>query len=251
VSVERNQPLCSLHQAIKAGRDAVWYVRYRNSEKTSFFFFLGCLFHLHIRRPWPADIIYLTSHHAGKDAARLTRAVAAPIFLVRDSSELSRSPTVNWSIPVHLTSLLYYRTLWVIILLFHNFLSTTKHMQPQVGGDRMIYEGESVNRSQMDIKRNTYDIRTWRRHLFLDISSINIDTLVPSLYHCVETRNTEFFWLLSQLLQYLRFKLFFISETFVAKFWTTLRDKHFPPQAENISLWISFALNPFARKNVQ
>jgi hypothetical protein len=43
----------------------------------------------------------------------------------------------------------------------------------------------------MDIKRKTCDIRTWKKHLFLDISSTNIDTLVSSLYQCVETRSME------------------------------------------------------------
>jgi hypothetical protein len=33
--------------------------------------------------------------------------------------------------------------------------------------------------SQMDIKRKTRDIRVWEKHLFLDISSINIDKLAP------------------------------------------------------------------------
>jgi hypothetical protein len=46
----------------------------------------------------------------------------------------------------------------------------------------LIYEEESVNRSQMDIKRKICDIRTWKKHLFFEISSTNIDTLVPSLY---------------------------------------------------------------------
>jgi hypothetical protein len=46
----------------------------------------------------------------------------------------------------------------------------------------MKYEGESVNRSQMDIKPKTCDIRTWKKLVFLGISSINIDKLVPSLY---------------------------------------------------------------------
>jgi hypothetical protein len=32
-----------------------------------------------------------------------------------------------------------------------------------------------------------------KKHLFLDISSTNIDTLVPSLYQCVETRSIEVF----------------------------------------------------------
>jgi hypothetical protein len=43
------------------------------------------------------------------------------------------------------------------------------------------YEGESVNRSRMYIKYKTCDIRAWKKHLFLDISSTNIDTLVPLL----------------------------------------------------------------------
>jgi hypothetical protein len=36
------------------------------------------------------------------------------------------------------------------------------------------------------------------KHLFLDISSTNIDTLVPSLYQCVKTHSKEVFWLFSQ-----------------------------------------------------
>jgi hypothetical protein len=61
-----------------------------------------------------------------------------------------------------------------------------------------MYEGESVNRSQIDIKRKTCDIRSWKKHLFLEISSTNTDTLVPSLYQCAETRSIKVFSLLSQ-----------------------------------------------------
>ncbi|PNF32620.1 hypothetical protein B7P43_G17956 [Cryptotermes secundus] len=50
-----------------------------------------------------------------------------------------------------------------------------------------IYEEESVNRSQMDIKRKTCDIPTWEEHLFLDMPSTNIDTLCSLLYQCIET----------------------------------------------------------------
>jgi hypothetical protein len=60
-----------------------------------------------------------------------------------------------------------------------------------VGG--VTYEGRSVNRSQIDMKRKTFDIRTWKKHLFLGISSTNTDTLVPSLDDCVETRRIEVF----------------------------------------------------------
>jgi hypothetical protein len=53
-----------------------------------------------------------------------------------------------------------------------------------------------------------------KKHSFLDISSTNIDTFVPSLYQCVETRSVQVFWLLPEPLPYLRFNLFVISETF-------------------------------------
>jgi hypothetical protein len=44
----------------------------------------------------------------------------------------------------------------------------------------------------MDIKRKIYGIQTWgEKTIFLDISSTNIDKLVTSLYHCVETRSIE------------------------------------------------------------
>jgi hypothetical protein len=33
-----------------------------------------------------------------------------------------------------------------------------------------------------------------KKHLFLDVSSTNTDTLIPSLYQCVETRSIEVFW---------------------------------------------------------
>jgi hypothetical protein len=79
----------------------------------------------------------------------------------------------------------------------------------------------------MDIKRKTYGIRNWEKHLFLDISSTNSDTLVPSLYQCIETLSIEVFRLLSQPFPHLRFSLFVISETFATQLRTALRDKHF------------------------
>jgi hypothetical protein len=45
----------------------------------------------------------------------------------------------------------------------------------------------SIYMSQMDIKRKTCDIRTWTKHLFLEISSTKFDTLVLSFYYCLET----------------------------------------------------------------
>jgi hypothetical protein len=56
------------------------------------------------------------------------------------------------------------------------------------------YAGQSVNRTQMDIRRKhvIFELRK-KKHLFLDISSTNIDKLVPSLYQCLETRSIEVF----------------------------------------------------------
>jgi hypothetical protein len=63
----------------------------------------------------------------------------------------------------------------------------------RVGDVKYICEGESVHKPEMDIKHKTCDIRTWRKYIILDISSAYIDTLVPSLYQCVETRSTKVF----------------------------------------------------------
>jgi hypothetical protein len=55
------------------------------------------------------------------------------------------------------------------------------------------------------------------KHLFLDISSTNINTLVPSLYQCVETHSIEIYWLLPQPLNTPPFQPLRISETFVTQ----------------------------------
>jgi hypothetical protein len=49
-------------------------------------------------------------------------------------------------------------------------------------------------------------------NIFLDIPSSNIDSFVPSLYHGIETRSIEVFWLLSQPIP--QFNVSVISETF-------------------------------------
>jgi hypothetical protein len=47
----------------------------------------------------------------------------------------------------------------------------------------LLYEGKPANRSQMDTKRKTCDIRTRERnvYVFIDISSTDIDNLVAPL----------------------------------------------------------------------
>jgi hypothetical protein len=87
-----------------------------------------------------------------------------------------------------------------------------------LGKFRTMYEEESVNRSQMDIKHMIFEPEI--KELFLDISSSNIDTLVSSLYQCVAT------------LSHFRASVSTSSSSpkrFSNKLWTALRDKHFPP----------------------
>jgi hypothetical protein len=55
----------------------------------------------------------------------------------------------------------------------------------------------------MDIKHEICDIRTWKKQLFLDIWSTNIDILDPLLHQCVETCSLKVFWLLYQPLPHL------------------------------------------------
>jgi hypothetical protein len=59
------------------------------------------------------------------------------------------------------------------------------------GSLELKLQGESVKRSQNDTKHETCYIRTRKKHIFLDISSANTNTFVPSLYQCVETRSIE------------------------------------------------------------
>jgi hypothetical protein len=100
----------------------------------------------------------------------------------------------------------------------------------------------------MDIKCKTCNIGTWKKHLFLRISSTNIYILVPSLYQCIETLSIEVFWLSFQPLQHNCFNLFIISKIFATQLWTALQDKRFPPWTENICVCICFSLSPFAHK---
>jgi hypothetical protein len=80
------------------------------------------------------------------------------------------------------------------------------------------YEGKSLIGSEIDIKRKTCDTRTWEKHLFLDISSTNTDTLVPSHFTSAsKPASQKSFWLLSQPLPHLRFNVFVVSETFASK----------------------------------
>jgi hypothetical protein len=73
-------------------------------------------------------------------------------------------------------------------------------------------------------------MRIWKKKLFLDISSTDTETVVPSLYQCVETRTIEVFSLLSQPFPHFRFKLFVTA-------------KRLPPSSEPL-----YATDTFLRK---
>jgi hypothetical protein len=62
-----------------------------------------------------------------------------------------------------------------------------------------------MNKPQIDIKRETCEILTWEKHLFLDIYSTSIDMRVPSLYQPVETLSMQVFRPMFQPDLHLRF----------------------------------------------
>jgi hypothetical protein len=136
-----------------------------------------------------------------------------------------------------------------------------------------LYEGQSVNRSQMDIKRKTCDIQTWKKHLFLDISSTNIDTLFKEcillcisdmwvswlvyccvwrklklnilihLSHCITSASKPvayiFFFFYCCLSHFCTFISMSSSSAkrlprFLIHLWTAFREKHFPPYTGNL-----------------
>jgi hypothetical protein len=72
-----------------------------------------------------------------------------------------------------------------------------------------------MKQRQKNVKQVTFE--PGEKHLFLDISSANIDTLVPWLYQCVEIHSTEVFWLLPQPRAHLCFNLIIISEMFATE----------------------------------
>jgi hypothetical protein len=76
-----------------------------------------------------------------------------------------------------------------------------------------IRERERVNRSQMDIKRKTYDNRTWKNIYFSTYPPSTLIHLSHRFTSASKPAAQKSFWLLSQPLPHLRFNLFVISET--------------------------------------
>jgi hypothetical protein len=98
------------------------------------------------------------------------------------------------------------------------------------------------------------DIRTWKKkHLFLDISPTNTDTLVPSQYQCVETSSTEVFWVSSRPLPHLQLQCLHQRNVchpavnrFTRQTFPTVKRKHF---FMNILCIESFCPQKNARQN--
>jgi hypothetical protein len=112
----------------------------------------------------------------------------------------------------------------------------------------MLIRGRVSKWSRIDIIRKTCDIRTWKKIMSRHILHQHWYTCTIVLPVRRNPRNIEVFWMLSQPLPHLRFNVFVISETTVTQLWRALRDKHFPPQTGNVSLWISSALSLFAHE---
>ena len=71
---------------------------------------------------------------------------------------------------------------------------------------RWIYEGNSICKLQIVIEKNRMEIMTYKQHLFFNIISIQIWTLVPPFHKSLETCSVKFFWLLSEPRAHCSFK---------------------------------------------
>ena len=60
------------------------------------------------------------------------------------------------------------------------------------------YEGNSISKLQIVIEKNRMEIMTYKQHLFFNIISIQISTLVPPFHKSLETCGEKLFWLLSE-----------------------------------------------------
>jgi hypothetical protein len=108
----------------------------------------------------------------------------------------------------------------------------------------------------MNIKIKTLIFEPGKKHLFLDISSLSSDTVVPLLYQCVETRSMQSFdFCLSQFhtratcsgnICDFRTSMGEFLDSVVNRF--TLRTL---PNVNRKHFLISFALSPFAHKKTE
>jgi hypothetical protein len=85
---------------------------------------------------------------------------------------------------------------WSITLLTFSQHVNIRRFIAIATGDCVI--SMSVNRSQMDTKPKICDTRTWKKLFISRHIHYQHDTLVPSLYQCVEIRSIEVSWRLSQ-----------------------------------------------------
>jgi hypothetical protein len=92
-----------------------------------------------------------------------------------------------------------------------------------------IYEGESVDRSRIDIERKTCDIRTWRKHLFFDYPPATLTHMSQRFTSAPKPAAQK-----PQPLPHLRFNPFVISESFVTKM-AISRSSYEPFYATNTS----------------
>jgi hypothetical protein len=138
-------------------------------------------------------------------------------------------------------------SLWLFLGLYEgNQMRVSNKNYANFATHELTYEGESVNRTHIHIKRKECDIRTRKKDLFLDISSTNTDTLVLLLYQCVETRIIESVDL-SQPLPHMVEHHLRLSNVLERIYWPiceplyTTNTSH--RETGNISLWVSFALS--------
>jgi hypothetical protein len=120
--------------------------------------------------------------------------------------------------------------------------------EPWASGSK-CYEGESANRSQMDIKRKTCDIHTWKK------TFISWHILCQHWYTCpialLVCRNPQhrIFRLLSQPLLHLCFNLFVVSGTFAPR-WNSFTQQTLPTVNRKHFFMNILCIGPFAHRKM-
>jgi hypothetical protein len=123
-----------------------------------------------------------------------------------------------------------------------NDICQTLRVTTSLSINRFIYEGKSVNRSQMDWNMWWY-FQTWKKkHLFLYIFSTDIDT-------CVQIRSIE----ICRILKTVTWSVVICDfRTFLKEFLDAVVNRFtrqtLPFVNRNFFLWMPFALSPFAYK---
>ena len=79
------------------------------------------------------------------------------------------------------------------------------------------YESDSISKLPIVIEKYKMEIMAYKQHLFFNIISIQIYTLVPPFHKSLETCGLKFFWLLSEPRAHCSFNCIIVRKAFSRK----------------------------------